>query len=209
MAIQNWVTANFGNSNAWEVLMLDGKRVPGVVTVGTHKPSSLDKKKPKNAKKAVVVDTGEHPVEFDIKVELQPGTLIPEEGTTELQHETQNELDAFHAQIMPSIHKRDDGGKLEPITIVHPQAALWNVGQVMIGDVSIPSPSPGGSVIVTIKATEYRKPEPLKKKPPPRPADEDWHKDSTEATAALKNKSDTASNFSSDDGSELAISGPG
>lgn len=208
MAIPQWVTANFGNSNAWEVLMLDGKRVPGVVTVGTHKPSSLDKKKPKGGKKAVVVDTGEHPVEFEIKVELQPGTLIPEEGTTEVQHETQNELDDFHAQIMPSIHKRNKGGVLQPITIAHPQAALWNVGQVMIGDVSIPSPAPGGSVIVSIKATEYREqPEKLKKQPPP--AEDDWHKQAQDGTAALKNKTDTASNFSSDDGSELAISGPG
>lgn len=157
MPLQSWLA-----SEAWETLYLEGKRVPGVVRVEAKCPAGLDVKKAQGKKKARLADVGIPPTELEIDIELLP-----------------EELADFTATIRV-IRPPSSGESRVPIKIDHPQAALWGVSRVIIGDIKSRPPEPGGTIKVSFLAVEYRQPSAVKKKAAPatkQQGEEGWNID--------------------------------
>lgn len=143
MAVPDWYT-----DESWDTLFLGGVQVPGVVKVNVKLGSGLDIQKPKGWKKATIKDDGAPPIELSIRVEMNAGELIN-----------------FQEDIIPLIRTRSKKGARDPLEIEHPQAQLWGVDVVTIGDIDAPTPEEGGSYILTMQAIEWY-PAPVEPKKP-------------------------------------------
>ena len=149
MGVPNW-----NRVEDWDVLFLGGKRVPGIAYVNVKLGSGLDIKKPKGGKKATITDEGAPPSELDVTIKLEP------EEMTDFQ------------SFIPKLRPRAKSGAREPLEIGHPQAALWGINVVTVGDIDAPQPESGGFYSVSFKATEWA-PAPVKVKPKPKPKPDD------------------------------------
>lgn len=142
MPVPNWLrTAD------WETLYLSGKRVPGVARVEVSYDSGIDIQKPRKAKKAKVRDTGTPPANISVTI-----SLLAEE---------MEELDSIISLLRP----KSAFASRSPLTITHPNCALWGINQVLVGNVRSPQPGAGGSYELEFSAVEYvDEPKKLKKK---------------------------------------------
>ncbi len=53
-----------------------------------------------------------------------------------------------------------------PLSITHPNCALWGINRVLVGTVRSPQPGPGGSYTLEFSATEYvQQPKKVKQQP--------------------------------------------
>lgn len=152
---------NPNRTEDWDVLFLGGQRVPGVAYVDVKLGSGLDVQKPKGGKKATIRDEGAPPAELDITIKLDP---------------SKDEITKFQAFI-PKLRPRSKSGAREPLEIGHPQAALWGINVVTVGDIDAPHPESGGFYMPRFRATEWAPaPVVVKPKPKPKPDDsEDWN----------------------------------
>lgn len=184
MPVPNWV-----READWETLYLAGKRVPGVAHVEVSYASGIDVQKPRKAKKATVRDTGTPPAEISVTVELLP--------------EEMPELDAVITLLRP----RSMFAAREPLTISHPNCALWGVNQVVVGVVRSPQPGPGGSYVLEFSATEYAPPKKVKTKAAPPTEDPDgWNVTPLIDSLRPGNSGAPAANFSSGNGPLIPLS---
>jgi hypothetical protein len=147
MPVSDW-----NQSEDWDVLRLGGQVVPGIARVDVDLGSGLDVKKPKGGSGATIHDQGTPPATLKITVELH------HEGMGQ-----QNEVEEFQSKIIPLLRPRSRNGARDPLEIQHPQAALWGVHVVTIGDISSPMPGRGGTYIVSFTAIEWA-PAPVKTK---------------------------------------------
>lgn len=129
----------------WDALYLGGRRVPGVATVQVKLGGGIDTKKSKGRKRSKPKDVGIEPARLEIEMELQP-----------------SEIEAFETfvRVLRPIQR---GTPREPIEITHPQARLWGINVVLIGDIEVPHPGPGGDLFVSFVAIEWAKPDKVKK----------------------------------------------
>jgi hypothetical protein len=143
------------STDAWETLYLGGKRIVGVATVDVKLGGNLDIQKPKGGKKARIRDNGDPPAEVDITIELL---------STEVK-EFESQIDIIRPRAYDRAH--------DPIEIGHPNARLWDINVVTIGQISSPQPGPGGALKIKITAHEWH-PEPKEvKKAKEKPEDGD------------------------------------
>lgn len=140
-------TPNWWRTEDWDALYLGGKRMPGIARVNVSLPSGLDVQKPKGGKKATIKDEGAPPAELDIELELTP------EQVTE-----------FEAHI-PLLRPRSKAGARDPLEIGHPNARLWGINVVTIGEIGAPHPKTGHTYSVSFRAHEWA-PAPTKTKKP-------------------------------------------
>lgn len=144
----------------WDALYLGGKRIPGVARVNISLPSGLDIQKPKGGKKATIRDEGAPPAQLDIEVELLP-----------------EELQEFESHI-PLLRPRSKNGARDPLEIGHPNARLWGINVITVGEVSAAHPTTGGTYTVHIQAHEWAPAPTPVKKPQNKPRDgdpENWN----------------------------------
>lgn len=133
--------------DAWDVLYLGGTWIPGVARVHVTLPSGLDVQKPQGGKGASIADDGAPPATLTIEIEF-------------VDNETLNDF----ARVVPLLRPVAKGKARDPLEITHPNAQLWGIDVVTIADISSPSPSPGGSMIITINAVQwFPAPTPAKK----------------------------------------------
>lgn len=142
-------------SEDWDALYLGGKKFPGVARVNVALPSGLDIQKPKGGKRATIRDEGAPPAELDIEVELLPKELVEFEA------------------LIPLLRPRSKNGARDPLEIGHPQARLWGINVVTIGEVGAPHPQRGGTYKVNITAHEWAPAPTAVKKPQSKPRDAD------------------------------------
>ncbi len=127
----------------WDVLYLslpgetDTRPLPGVARVDVRRASGLDVNKPRGAKKARVVDVGVHPAELDVELVM-----------------TADDLPLLKA-LLPRLSPRSANGGLQPLGIVHPNAALWGVNAVLVSEVSSPTPRANGIFALRLKLIEH------------------------------------------------------
>ncbi len=143
--------ADWTKRDDWEVLYLAGQRMAGLAVVDVKLGSGLDVKKPKGGSKATIRDEGTPPSTLRITIKLNP-----------------TELETFQRQI-PLLRPRSIGGARDPLEIGHPQARIWGIHVVTIGEIDAPQPETGELYIVTFDATEWapgpKKVKASKKKP--------------------------------------------
>lgn len=157
MPTPDWVT-----NESWEVLYLGGERLFGVARVDIKLPSGLDIQKPKGGRRATIKDEGTPPAVLDISIELLP-----------------IELALFELQI-GLLRPRSKNGARDPIEIGHPNARLWGINVVTIGEIDSPQPRAGGTYVCSFTAHEWA-PAPTKvKKSKKKPKDkakeiEEWN----------------------------------
>lgn len=153
------MVADWIHEEAWDVLKLGGKRIPGIARIQVRAPTGVDIQKASGKKKARVVDRGNEPAELTIEIEVEPS----ERG----------ELQA----AMNTLRPRNRSAAQKYLTIDHPAAAFWGINQVVIGDMGSPHPTPGGNFFLTFSAIEHD-PQPAKvKKPKPATDDGSWSND--------------------------------
>src|SRR5690606_2391057 len=117
---------------AFDVVKLGGKQLPGIWRVSITSKDCLDRQKPRGRKKSRTRDDGDKPVEFVLEGELTAGDLPT--------------LKSF----WPMLHPRGKTAARDPVACVHPLFTLADVNALSIGDVSIPGPKSGDSIIVRI-----------------------------------------------------------
>jgi hypothetical protein len=132
MALPNWST-----TGDWEVLRLGGIPIPGRAKVKGKLPSGLDVKKPKGGKKATIKDDGDPPGELDVELSMDHEQLV-----------------AF-AEIVPILRAVTKGGARDPLKVEHPEAALWGIHNVTVGDIDSDHPAAGGRKVITFKLIEW------------------------------------------------------
>jgi hypothetical protein len=137
--------ADWTRTEDWEVLLLANRRMPGVAHVEINFPSGLDIQKPKGAKKAKIKDMGTPPAELNIELELLPEDLADLDGVISL------------------LRPRSVFGPRDPLAISHPNARLWGINVVTIGEIRSPQPGPGGTLVLKFTAIQYAAPTKLKK----------------------------------------------
>jgi hypothetical protein len=130
--VSSWI-----ETEDWEILFLGGKRMPGVAHVVIKLPSGLDVQKARGKKKARVKDVGLPPAEVSITLELLPG----------------EEMAALE-RVINTLRPRGASIARPTLKIIHPNARLWGVSTVKIGEIGSPQPGPGGSYTVSINAIE-------------------------------------------------------
>lgn len=145
MAIPDWT-----REPDWDQLYLGGMRVPGVARVQVKLPSGLDIQKPKGGKRATIRDDGDPPAQLDIEIELQPHEMAEFEG------------------LIPFFRARSKNGRA-PLEIAHPNAALWGIGVITIGEIDSPMPRSGGTKLISMKAHEWAPAPVAVKKAPDKP----------------------------------------
>jgi hypothetical protein len=69
------------------------------------------------------------------------------------------------------LRPRGKNAPRDPVSIVHPKCAMWDIHNVTIGDITDPEPSPGGNVVLEIEAYEWAQPSKVNK-PAEKPKDE-------------------------------------
>lgn len=121
----------------WDVLRLGGQVMPGVAQVTVDLGSGLDVKKPKGARRATIRDEGAPPATLRVEIELLHGEMAAFESVKKL------------------LRPRSVDGAREPLEISHPQAQLWGINVVTVGEVSAPMPSRGGTYLVSFTCVEW------------------------------------------------------
>lgn len=122
----------------WDYVTFAGEVCPGIAKVKPRIGSDLDRKKPKGQKKTFTTDNGDPPVEFDIELTLQP-----------------DDFEEFRDFIFPILRPRSKSGGRDPLAFGHPMAQFCNVPNITIDSIDPDHPSPGGSMRVRIRATEW------------------------------------------------------
>jgi hypothetical protein len=149
--VSSWI-----ETEDWEILFLGGKRMPGVAHVVIKLPSGLDVQKARGKKKARVKDVGLPPAEVSITLELLPG----------------EEMAALE-RVINTLRPRGASIARPTLKIIHPNARLWGVSTVKIGEIGSPQPGPGGSYTVSINAIEHVENPTKIKKPAAKPENGD------------------------------------
>lgn len=132
MPLSNWL-----NTEDWDILRLGGMRVPGVAKVKVKAGSGLDHKKPKGGKKATTKDDGDPLVEFDVELDMS--------------HEDVVEFSGMIGVLRPVTK---DGAR-SPLKFEHPQAYLFSVFNVTVGEIEADHPESGGRMKLSFKLTEW------------------------------------------------------
>lgn len=132
MPLPNWI-----KGEDWDVLRLGGIPMPGVAKVRAKVGSGLDVKKPKGGKKATIKDDGDPPVELEAELSMDA-----------------DQVSAF-AEILPVLRALTKGGARDPLKIEHPEAALWGVHNVTVGDIDSDHPAAGGRKRIVLKLIEW------------------------------------------------------
>ena len=185
-------TADWTRTGEWDVLTLGGKVMPGIARVEVEIGSGLDVQKSKGAKKARVKDTGAPPAQLSIELVLLPANM-----------------DDFEA-VLPVISPRSPTASKDGLSITHPNAKLWGVNTVKIGNISSPMPTPGGMLVIKIKAIEHIEAPKAVKKPSQVPVEAkvvpDWNGQVNSSTRELQSgpsrSGAPAQNFSSEPSGE-------
>ena len=150
-------TADWTRTGEWDVLTLGDKVMPGIARVEVEIGSGLDIQKSKGSKKARVKDTGAPPAQLSIELVLLPANMADFEA------------------VLPVISPRSPTASKVGLSIAHPNAKLWGVNTVKIGSISSPMPTPGGMLVIKIKAIEHIDAPKAVKKATPADAKGDWN----------------------------------
>ncbi len=132
MPIPDWVTAE-----DWNILRLGDIQLPGIAKVKAKLPSGLDIKKPKGGKKATIKDDGDPPGELDVELSLDHKELVR------------------FAEIVPILRAVTKDGARDPLKCDHPEAYLWGISNVTVGDIDSDHPETGGRKKITFKLYEW------------------------------------------------------
>lgn len=132
MPIPDWVT-----TEDWDILRLGGQRIPGVAKVKGKLGSGLDVKKPKGGKKATIKDDGDPPGELEVELDMSHEDVV-----------------AF-AEIVPSLRAVTKNGARDPLKVEHPEAYLWGINNVTVGDIDSDHPETGGRKKISFKLIEW------------------------------------------------------
>lgn len=132
MPLPNWI-----KSEDWDILRLGGVRLPGVAKVKAKLGSGLDVKKPKGGKKASIKDDGDPPGELDVELDMDHADVV-----------------AF-AEIVPILRATTKDGAREPLKCEHPEAYLWGIHNVTVGDIDSDHPESGGRKKISFKLIEW------------------------------------------------------
>jgi hypothetical protein len=146
--------ADWRSQEAWDYALIGGKAIAGIVRVDVELPSGLDVQKPKGGKKATIADEGTPPAELTIECEFVSPI----------------QLENFQANIMPLIRPPAKAGARDPLEFIHPNAQLWGINVITVGNISSPTPRAGGSMVITISAVEWAPAPTPAKKPAKKPA---------------------------------------
>lgn len=147
MTVPSWST-----TDQWDTLMLGGQLIPGVARLDINMGSGLDVQKPTRGKNASIADDGTPPAELTITVTLADA----------------DEATRFSSAIL-LLRPTAKSASLDPLEIVHPLAQMWDISAVSIGSISSPSPTSGGSLVVTIRAVQWAPAPTPARKPAPTP----------------------------------------
>jgi hypothetical protein len=145
--MRNW-------SPDYDRLKLGGEVMPGIAHVKVHLTTGLDLQKPRGAKKCRTRDSGDKPAKVSIRLELNP-----------------DEYDALRPHVA-LLRPRGKNAPRDPVAIVHPKCAFWDINSVTIGDITDPDPPAGGNVVIEIDAFEWTPEASKVNKPAEKPKDE-------------------------------------
>jgi len=132
MPLPNWVT-----TEDWDILRLGGVRIPGIAKVKGKLGSGLDVKKPKGGKKATIKDDGDPPGELDVELSMSHQDVVE------------------FAEIIPVLRAITKDGARDPLQVEHPEAYLWGINNVTVGDIDSDHPDQGGRKKITLKLIEW------------------------------------------------------
>lgn len=130
-------TPDWTRSGEWDVLTLGGKVMPGVARVEVDIGNCLDIQKSRGSKKARVKDTGAPSAQVSIELVLLPANMADFEA------------------VLPVISPRSPTASKVGLSIAHPNAKLWGINMVKIGNISSPMPTNGGMLVIKIRAVEH------------------------------------------------------
>lgn len=130
----------------WDVLYLDGVRVPGICSLDIDKNRSVQVDKSRDENGNTLTDNG------------YEGAKI--KGAIRITHP--DEL-AEVAQLLPRWDPRNPAGVSRPVVVTHPQAQLAGVSSIYAPRWSFPKPS-DEELVITFEAVEwFPEPKPVKK----------------------------------------------
>jgi hypothetical protein len=130
--------------NPWDVVVLNGKPLPGVCKVKAIGKLTIDRKKPAGRDGLTITSQGYDPGNVDIEILLWTWKQWKEMVTA--------------AVTLWARPRR--GGQVKALDIFHPGLALWAIRSVVIECVSIPEPGPvPQSMVVRLKAVEHLPPD--------------------------------------------------
>lgn len=132
MPLPDWV-----KTEDWDALRLGGKRVPGIAKVKAKLGCGLDIKKPKGGKKGTIKDDGDPLAELEVELDMSHQDVVE------------------FAALVPIIRPVAKGGARDPLQIEHPEAALWGIFNVTVGDIDSDHPESGGRKKITLKLIEW------------------------------------------------------
>jgi hypothetical protein len=104
------------NPAAWNRCELGGLDMPGLALVKVRLSEELDIKKPKGAHGATITRQGYNPAKVTILLRMWEA----------------EQFEAFQDVVVPLRPKVGGGRSAEPLSIVHPRAALWGIQAVSI-----------------------------------------------------------------------------
>ena|GEM_PF-5428286 len=142
------MTIDWTQGDDWDTLYLGGEVVPGVATVSARAKDGRDQQKSRGSRGKRTRQDGSPGVAFKVTVEMLPG-----------------EADDFRERILPILYKRSVGGVGDPLSIAHPQAAIFGITAVTVGDIDSPPPKSGGTWRVSWDMDDWV-PEPKEAKKP-------------------------------------------
>lgn len=132
MPIPNWVTAE-----DWDILRLGSVRIPGVAKVKGKLGSGLDVKKPKGGRCATIKDDGDPPGELEVELDMSHQDVVE------------------FAEIVPILRATTKNGARDPLKVEHPEAYLWGISNVTVGDIDSDHPETGGRKKISMKLIEW------------------------------------------------------
>ncbi len=149
-----------GGPNPWDVVYLDGKRVPGLCELTGPDPSlRIDTKKPPGFDGADLTPLGIQPTVLDLKIKFWTG------GQWEL---VQDFIERVWRKPLKDFRGSPAARKTQPIyTIDHPMLVPYGITQVVITACGLPKDADGTKQIktITLRLHEYVQPNRNKKAP--------------------------------------------
>lgn len=149
--------SDWTRSEDWDVLYLGGQRLPGVARVDVKLPSGLDVQKPRGGKKASIKDSGAQPARLSVQLEMLP-----------------EDLDEWDRVLSSKIRPAQANAGQKKLEIAHPQARMYGVNMVRVGDISAPMPRSGGTYVVRMELLEHVDAPKAVKRETKKTAEGDW-----------------------------------